>query len=131
MYLWQLPQNIIGLMLLGYFKLNKSIKLKRKMNKLSVYSIKVLVKDNYYQGISLGNYIFIESDANGRTIQHEIGHSKQSKILGPFYIVIVGIPSLILASLTRISPTILNNYYKFFPENWADKLGGVNRNEEN
>ena len=62
------------------------------------------------------------------TVRHEHGHQIQSKILGPLYLLVIGIPSLIWAWL--YGPVIKytrNGYYRFYTEKWADKLGEVKR----
>ena len=77
-------------------------------------------------GLCLGKYIFIPEDNFAlykRTLLHELGHSVQSEYFGPLYLVAVGIPSLCLNILSRISPTVRSHYYEIWPENEADKLG--------
>ena len=50
-------------------------------------------------GISLGKYIFVPRSAGespGRfLLEHEYGHTLQSLILGPFYLLLVGAPSIL------------------------------------
>jgi hypothetical protein len=58
-------------------------------------------------------------------IKHEQGHTKQCMMLGPAYLFAVGLPSL-WNYITRKNRT-REAYYKKYPENWADKLGGVVR----
>lgn len=62
-------------------------------------------------------------------IKHEYGHTIQSKLLGPLYLFIIGIPSIVWASIygTKLVPETKNGYYKFYTEKWADKLGQVER----
>ena len=66
-------------------------------------------------------------------MKHEYGHSIQSRILGPAYLLIIGIPSL----LGNIYDRVFNKEWKYSKscrwyynqpwEKWADKLGGVDR----
>lgn len=58
------------------------------------------------------------------TIQHESGHVKQSKILGPLYLLVIGLPSIVHAAMHR---TVCKNpnYYHFYTEKWANKLAGL------
>jgi hypothetical protein len=70
---------------------------------------------------------------NETTVRHELGHSLQSRYLGPLYLFVVGIPSIYGNLVNRgkhrnwtASEKALW-YYNRFPENWADKLGGVKR----
>ena len=50
-------------------------------------------------GISLGKYIFVPRKAGGSAdsflLEHEYGHTLQSLILGPFYLLAVGAPSIL------------------------------------
>lgn len=96
--------------------------------------IKVLKADKkgkYYvyssSGISpftLGQYIFIKRFTSEKTIKHEEGHSIQSKYLGPSYLIIIGLPSLIGNIIDRYFEI---DYYSLLWEKSADKLGGVKR----
>jgi len=48
--------------------------------------------------VSLGQFIFLFSDFREReefVIRHEYGHTKQSHLLGPLYLLIIGVPSFI------------------------------------
>lgn len=118
LYLWQIPQNIIGLLFLLFIKGEEKHKLG---------DIKYYFSWGFPGGITLGKYIIIgTTDEN--TVKHEYGHTIQSKYLGPLYLIVIGIPSLIWATLYGwvIKPTH-NGYYRFYTEKWADKLGGVKR----
>lgn len=78
-------------------------------------------------GISLGHYAFLSLyQCTGMTINHELGHCRQSMMLGPLYLLVIGLPSIIWAWLgDRIAPD--RSYYWFYTERWADRLGGVER----
>lgn len=80
-------------------------------------------------GLSLGPWIFVHPGATIKTLQHEYGHSIQSFILGPFYLFVVGLPSLVWASRIgrnwRLKTDV--DYYYFWTEHWADKLQGIER----
>lgn len=81
-------------------------------------------------GISLGNYIFLDSDrsVSEKAIKHEYGHQLQSKKLGWLYLIIIGVPSAIgniIYRKTKFKP--YGDYYKQPWEKWADELGNVNR----
>ena len=118
LYIWQLPQNLIGLLLRLIYKGNDD-----KTN-----GIIVRRSLNMRGGISLGRYIIVNQFARDKTIYHELGHCKQSKYLGWLYLLVIGIPSIVWAGLygSIIKPTT-NGYYKFYTEKWADKLGNVKR----
>lgn len=117
-YIWELPQNIIGV-ILRLFIIGEQ--------KKTISGITLFYKKGFSGGISLGNTIIIGT-SYGFTAQHEHGHQIQSKILGPLYLLIIGIPSIIWAGLyDNIIKETPNGYYKFYTEKWADKLGNVVR----
>ena len=117
LYLWELPQNLVGLCLTLFYKCDELIPYKDR---------KIRYCSKFKGGISLGNYVFVGTK-NNNTIKHEYGHTIQSKLLGPLYLFIVGIPSILWASIygTKIIPYSKNGYYKFYTEKWANKLGEV------
>ena len=118
LYIWQLPQNLLGLLLLLFYKVDKIVDYKDK---------KIRVCKNFSGGISLGNYIIVCRE-DQKMIMHEYGHTLQSKMLGPLYLIVIGLPSLVWAALYGpIIPWSKNGYYKFYTEKWADKLGEVKR----
>ena len=83
---------------------------------------------DHNRGLSLGEYIFIPEGVGETYLKHEQGHTKQSYILGWFYLFIIGIPSIVWAGCFNGYRRKHNvSYYAFYTERWADKLGGVNR----
>jgi hypothetical protein len=117
LYLWQLPQNIAGVLLTAI--------LAGRFNEFE--GITFFYSPNISGGISLGEYIIV-GRYDRDLLRHEYGHCIQSRILGWFYLPVVGIPSLVWAFLygSFINPTP-NGYYRFYTERWADELGGVKR----
>lgn len=131
---WELPQSVLGLCLLPIYK-------KTLLKSFEYKDQKIYIYDKFPGGISLGYFSLLDYnkvDWNNRvirdrlknSIKHEYGHSIQSKMLGPLYLLTVGILSGIHNIICRIKDKkhIPYNYYKFFVESWADKLGGVIRN---
>lgn len=118
-YLWELPQNLIGLGLSFIYKYDELIPYGNKQ---------IRYCKKFPGGISLGNYVFVGTKKKD-IIKHEYGHTIQSKLLGPLYLFIIGIPSIVWASIygTKLVPETKNGYYKFYTERWADKLGQVER----
>lgn len=115
-YIWQLPQNLLGVL----------------------YRIVVCATNIYAQeefeifihpfkgGVTLGKYIFISNNLSEKTIRHEIGHTKQSLYLGPLYLLIIGIPSIIWAFLHSYILIFRQwKYSSFYTEKWANKLAGI------
>lgn len=79
-------------------------------------------------GLSLDQFIFVNKNASENTIKHEQGHTKQSRMLGPLYLFVVGIPSAIWCHCFEGYRKKNNiSYYDFYCEKWADQLGGVKR----
>lgn len=61
-----------------------------------------------------------------RLLVHEYGHTIQSLILGPVYLLAVGVPSTLwgfLPCLRRRRREQGASYFSFFPERWANQLG--------
>ena len=130
-WLWQLPQNLLGFLLTRKYRC-KSV---RYMNGKP---INTYYKSFFRSGISLGDYIILDYWYYGRgyfqqIVAHEYGHSRQSLILGWLYLPLVGLPSLIGNIWDRLFHKKWSSdqrekwYYSRYPENWADKLGGVVR----
>ncbi len=125
LFLWQLPQNVIGWIIYHFYKMQNRASVK-VINGIIVYD---LVKFN--GAVSLGDYILIDVAAYvdaDRVVAHESGHQKQSKMLGWLYLLLVGIPSITRNIYARIVHKNAAWYYGYYPENWADKLGKVDRN---
>lgn len=87
-------------------------------------------------GMSLSTHIFLPFDEltgskyQMNYIRHEYGHTVQSRKLGPLYLLIIGLPSLIWAGCFegwRKKHKV--SYYSFYTEAWADRLGGVKRED--
>jgi len=80
-------------------------------------------------GMSLGLFIFtpVENSPNAQPIRvHEYGHTIQSLILGPLYLIVVGIISYTWANLPyfkRMRKTKRLPYTACFVESWASGLG--------
>lgn len=114
LYLWQLPQNLLGLLFLLFIKGEE----RHTLNGIDFYFAK-----DFYGGISLGKYIIL-GDKDEWSVRHEYGHCIQSKMLGPLYLIVVGLPSIIHAGFCKC---VNHDYFDFFTEKWADKLGGIKR----
>lgn len=110
LYLWQLPQNLLGLTVIAFTKAEK---------KGEIYHA-----DGRRFGVSLGRYVIFRGFFNATDKKHEQGHQKQSFYLGWLYLPLIGLPSVIGNLLNRV---IDFDYYKQPWEALADKLGGVKR----
>ncbi len=114
LYIWCLPQNLLGLLFLLFIGGEE----RHTLNGISFYYAK-----DFRGGISLGRYIIL-GDKRERSVRHEFGHCIQSRMLGPLYLIVVGLPSLIHAWLCKCDD---HSYYDYWCERWADKLGGINK----
>ena len=121
---WQLPQNLAGLVF-GWF-----LKGKREYPTPPVLpkQIRIIGAENMYGGISLGNFIYGRLPLHKATVLHEYGHCIQSRLLGPFYLFVIGIPSILWALWWKPGRSV--SYFSFFTERWADRLGGVKRGHD-
>ena len=120
--IWQLPQFIVSLVMLPF------------LGKLTVCG------DRHFNfcfaaqcmngGISLGPFSFVSTyiaeHPNGEPhICHELdGHTVDSKILGPLYLPLIGIPS-ILNAMIRFTKC----YYCFYTERLANRHAGLSVDE--
>ena len=107
LFIWQLPQNIVALVMLPF------------LGKLRLISCKnynyCFEAERMSGGISLGSFCFVSKSGAKRV--------KQSHMLGWLYLFIIGIPSICWA--WAYNPYGLENYYKFYTEKWANKLAGL------
>lgn len=132
---WELPQSLLGLTLLPFYRKTLISTGEYKDQKIYIYN-------KFPGGISLGYYILLNGSKEhincssecytGRRLQdsikHESGHGIQSKWLGPLYLLTVGLCSVGWNILRTISPSLKQkDYYSIWPENQADRLGGVIR----
>lgn len=117
LYIWQLPQNLLGLLFLLFIRGEE----RHCLNGIMFYYSK-----RFRGGISLGRYIILGTMLE-RSVRHEYGHCLQSRMLGPLYLIVIGLPSILWALLYgwMIRETE-NGYYRFYTEKWANRLGGVN-----
>lgn len=118
-FLWQLPQNLLALALLFYYKDEKIF---HKFRGRRFYYTKEM-----RSGICLGDYIVLKRKDNEDGIKHEYGHSIQSRILGPLYLLLIGLPSLLGNIYCSHFHKDSQWYYRQPWEYWADVLGGVQR----
>lgn len=128
---WELPQNLLGAVVL-------LVQLVRgNVLRVVPQEERIMVELRGIGAVSLGLFVFWTDSDNPfvpvgpENRAHEYGHSLQSRMLGPLYLPIVGVPSQ-LRVYYAVGHRILTghrwpHYYDGFPENWADRLGGVDR----
>lgn len=122
--LWQLPQILIGLLFALLFW-NYEI-YTNDFNGITV--LRVDTKGKFGTAcFSSGPVILVPKDVSEKTLRHETGHSKQSLYFGWLFHIIVSLPSICRFWYKRIKKKSSSWYHSGYPENWADKLGGVHR----
>ncbi|WP_028974167.1 hypothetical protein [Spirochaeta cellobiosiphila] len=133
LWTWCLPQSLLGFFIFLLIRI-----FDRKSYHYPYLRSTRMVRTNALGGgLALGCFIFSydyeRAGKNPFTIQtqldrHEWGHFRQNLRLGPAYLLVVGIPSFFWAVLYRIAHSRLkSSYYSHYPEEWADKLGKVER----
>lgn len=89
-------------------------------------------------GVSLGMFVFVREPLVGdspltcpaidparRLLVHEYGHTMQSLILGPLYVLVILLPSMVWAGSPALKRRRLKrgaSYYSFYTERWANSL---------
>ena len=99
----------------------------------------IITEWNVKSSMSLGLFVFVTSDPffakkyegrikigelSKRLLVHEYGHTIQSLILGPLYLIVIGIPSTLwgfVGAKKRKDEQV--PYGAFFTEGWANRLG--------
>lgn len=117
-FFWQLPQILVGF---SFFLLMKLI----FKAKVSIYKIHLqkpwdwtafyLVKLPFALQVSFGPYVFGSKETLSQQMNHELGHSKQSLLLGWIYLLIISLPELLIKNE--------KNMYKKGINSWANILG--------
>ncbi len=119
-FTWALPQNIIGFFITRKYKNDCE----------NFFNSKIYYHSEDWGGISMGMFIIINKtrgeDWLASVKVHEFGHSIQSIILGPLYLFVIGLPSLIWCNAKRFVKLRKEkgvSYYSFYTEKWANYLG--------
>ena len=126
LFIWQLPQLIIGRI---YYTCITKTKIITINNSTAIYTTAMPAN----AGMSLGKYVFVGDKSNRVTVLHELGHTIQSKYYGWFYLVLIGIPSLVRAILFKYQwkrgKWHTKDYYGIWFERQASLLGYVSHNQ--
>ncbi len=107
----------------------------------SFYHGAVITEWENKSSVSLGMFVFVTEEQffyeklkNGHTMEelsqrllvHEYGHTIQSLILGPLYLIVIGIPSTLWGFLPCCNKKRAKeqlSYFSFYTESWANSLG--------
>jgi len=153
-YVWQGVQNLTGYVMSRLWKKRLTPKGSEGLTDASLeelkqfekdHDVKIYVSDYETQkkdkllggvsGFSMGKYICLSNIYDLTAVKHEYGHSIQSKYLGPFYLLTVGVYSALFCNvyaarnLSKWKGYDRGYWYYVgrWTEKWADKLGGVDR----
>lgn len=138
-FTWGLPQTLVGLI---YYLIHiRCSHYKFKGATVTVWKSK--------SSLSLGKYIFVtedpffyyesmkknfsEEEFSRRLVVHEYGHTIQSLIFGPLYLITIGLPSIVWSFLPYFEKKRQKDkisYFSVYPENWANHLGELVSKEE-
>ena len=101
----------------------------------------VITEWNDKSSVSLGMFVFVtkepyfydklkvkytKDELLKRLLVHEYGHTVQSLILGPLYLIVIGMPSTLWGFLPNLHKKRKDeqiSYFSFFTEGWANRLG--------
>ena len=126
---WGFPQTLLGLVLFL-----------RNINRRHYFYHGAIVTEIPGRGsVSLGLFVFtgtvlpvdkrkkngiLGDEMEKRVLVHEYGHTIQSLILGPLYLLVIGIPSVVWCAFTfYLVREPKWSYYRFYTESWANYLG--------
>lgn len=112
--IWCIPQCLVGLIMMPFLG---KLRLIRHENYCWIFE-----GEKMSGGISLGCFIFVSRYYSDKehVIRHELGHVIQSHILGPLYLFVIGLPSILNAAFH-----FTECYHDFYPEAWANYLMNV------
>lgn len=130
--LWELPQNVLGAALYQVCRLTG------KVRGTDHARGRFFVEVDSEIAVSLGWFVFWSGEQTTRWFRidhavraHEFGHTFQSRMLGPLYLPLVGVPSVMrnvyAVAYREITGRRWQGYFDGYPEDWADRLGGVDR----
>ncbi len=133
--IWQCTWGILQ-SLLGFFVFLCNLKCRHYL-----YHGAVVTEWDDKSSVSLGMFVFVTKEPyfyeklkneykidelSSRLLVHEYGHTIQSLILGPLYLIVIGIPSTLWGFLpfcARARKEKQISYFWFFTEKWANVLG--------
>ncbi|MEW8027223.1 MAG: hypothetical protein AB2792_18805 [Candidatus Thiodiazotropha sp.] len=117
---WCLPQTLLGLC----WSLAVTGLLDRESQEIVAWQGVCAIRYNKLQGgVSLGPFLFYQATSNAHDLLcHEYGHYRQSLLLGPLYLPLIGLPSISWAIVKKAGFFERIPYRAFPTERWADRL---------
>lgn len=130
LWAWQIPQNVAGIIVQKHYE-RKADKTGAEWFYSCRHGILYLRTDSLAKGkaVALGEYVVVNRFASNKVLSHEFGHVRQSRMLGPLYLPLIGLQSLCHAAVhyDLCGKKKYKPYNHFWTEQWADRLGGVRR----
>ncbi len=123
---WGIVQNLVGLIMRAYV-------LSKDGNKDSFkfYGAQVTEWNKGHGSMGMGMFIFLGhkgEESEKEVLVHEYGHTWQSALLGPLYLLVIGLPSFTWAFLpcfVKLRKKKGIKYVDFYPESWANAWGSA------
>lgn len=123
-WVWELPQMLIGTVI--YVVLLPFTKPLFKYNGTRVRQFKKLNVGS----LSIGRYIFIsygyrfsKNETFYKILEHEYGHIIQSRLVGPWFLIAIGLPSILRAMWFQVFNGRQSDYMRAVFEHTATELG--------
>lgn len=116
---WGFPQSLLGFVIRCMHKEQPSFE----------YHGCIVTRWKSRGSMGVGMYLFLSESSfenKGDVLVHEFGHSVQSIFLGPLFLPIMGLPSMIWCNLPpfrKLRKEKGVSYYSFYPESSANYLG--------
>ncbi|MBQ8515658.1 MAG: hypothetical protein IJ496_09705 [Ruminococcus sp.] len=115
---WGFPQTLLGGII---FLLNRH-------SRPYLYHGAVVSHWRSHLSASIGPFVFISRQhvSSRRLLVHEYGHTLQSLLLGPLYLPLIGLPSMLwmlLPCFRKMRRKRHISYYSFYTESWANRWG--------
>lgn len=106
---WELPSNLLALILIPFLGVDKfDFDWKNGI---------VIVTMSYAGAMTLGCFIFVRKE-DWYLLEHEYGHIRQGWVLGPLYLLVIGLPSIIWCMIYKYTG---KEYEWFYTEHWLMK----------
>lgn len=116
---WGFPQTLLGFV----------IKCMNREQPSFEYHGCIVTRWKAKGSMGVGMYLFLSEksfDGKSDVLVHEFGHAVQSVILGPLFLPVMGLPSILWCNLPpciRLRKEKGVSYYRFYPERSANYLG--------
>ena len=129
-YTWGILQNIAGGAVYLFFRIKGCPHFKYQGSVVTIWPIRT-------GSMSLGRFLFLDPTWETKDhflLAHEYGHTVQSLILGPLFLPVIALPSILWAGLpyfARLRKEKHKSYYDAYQEKWANVLGARFAKPEN